>query len=126
MPEQEVIGLATIFKVIIGPLLLGLALAYGIYRYRHGRVGTSERTTPPVLSGALVLALVVGTAIVLAGSFILSQHMDRTAETVGSSTTPKNPGSGVDKSQGKEQQQKREPLQDTNVPPAGPLEKERR
>jgi len=46
MLENQSLGIITILQVVVGPLVLALALAYGVYRYRHGRIGTTREDTP--------------------------------------------------------------------------------
>jgi hypothetical protein len=117
MVENEAIGIATVLKVIIGPLLLALGLAYGIYRYRHGPVGTTTEKTPPAVVGTIAAVLILGVVAMIAGSVMVSRDIDRAGTTTGSSTQPKNPGSNMDRAmpttKGNENSR-----QDTNVPPA--------
>jgi hypothetical protein len=117
MGENEAIGLATILKVIVGPLLLGVGLAYGIYRYRHGPVGTTSRRAPPAVVGTIAVVLILGVIAVIAGSVMVSRDIDRAASTTGSSTRPKEPGSGVDRAI-PTMEGERAPIRNSNAPPA--------
>ncbi|MEA2987384.1 MAG: hypothetical protein QOG83_95 [Alphaproteobacteria bacterium] len=117
MLENEAIGIGTILKVIIGPLLLAAGLAYGMYRYRHGRAGTTRQTTPAYFTGTVIAVLAVGTIFVVGASLMVSRDMDRKAATTGSSTRPYDPGSNVDRAPTGTPRQ--DPLNETNVPPAG-------
>jgi hypothetical protein len=117
MGENEAIGLATILKVIVGPLLLGAGLAYGIYRYRHGPVGTTSRRAPPAVVGTIAVVLILGVIAVIAGSVMVSRDIDRAASTTGSSTRPKEPGSGVDRA-ARTTEGERAPMRDSNAAPA--------
>jgi hypothetical protein len=118
MGENEAIGLATILKVIVGPLLLGVGLAYGVYRYRHGPVGTTRARTPPAVIGTIAAVLILGVIAVIVGSVMVSRDIDRAASTTGSSTRPKEPGSGVDRAPRTMEGQA--PMRDSNAPPAPP------
>src|SRR4051812_39956467 len=57
MGENEAIGLATILKVIVGPLLLGAGLAYGIYRYRQAQWTQRQGVRRPRSWARLLLCL---------------------------------------------------------------------
>jgi hypothetical protein len=96
MIENESLGIATILEVIVGPLVLAMALAYGIYRYRHGPVATTSENTP---KGMLVTGIVLLAAfcmIVIAGSVVITRSINHSAETTGSSTRPADPGAPMD------------------------------
>jgi hypothetical protein len=118
MGENEAMGVAVFLKVVVGPLLLAIGLAYGIYRYRHGRIGSTTEKTPPALVGGLAAVVILGVIAIITGSVMVSRDIDRAATTSGSSTRPKEPGSGVDRAPATKGD--RGSTQDSNVPPAQP------
>jgi ABC-type Fe3+ transport system permease subunit len=92
MLENQSLGLITILQVVVGPLLLALGLAYGVYRSRHGRVGTTRENTPKALVGTAAAGLIAFCIIIVVGSVVLTRSINQTAETTGSSTRPAEPG----------------------------------
>jgi hypothetical protein len=116
MIDNQSLGIATILEVVVGPLVLALALAYGIYRYRHGPVATTRENTR---KGMLVTGMVILVAfcmVDIAGSVIITRGINNSAETTGSSTRPADPGVPMDQVNREERlgNQGRNP---TNVPP---------
>jgi ABC-type Fe3+ transport system permease subunit len=116
MLENESLGIATILQVVVGPLLLALGLAYGIYRSRHGRIGTTRENTPRALVPMAVAGLIAFCIIIVLGSVVLTRSINQTAGTTGSSTRPAEPGSGMDKVNREQSREKQEPI--SSVPPA--------
>jgi H+/Cl- antiporter ClcA len=106
MLEDEPLGIVTILKVVVGPLVLALGLAYGIYRSRHGRVGTTREDTPKPLVPMAVAGLIAFCTIIALGSVVLTRSINQTAE-----------GSGMDKVNREQNREKQEP-NSSNVPPA--------
>ena len=117
MLENESLGLVTILQVVVGPLVLALGLAYGIYRSRHGRVGTTRENMPKAFVPVAVAGLIAFCIIIVLGSVVLTRSINQTAETTGSSTHPAEPGSGMDKVNREQSREKQEP-NNRNVPPA--------
>jgi hypothetical protein len=117
MLENESLGIVTILQVVVGPLVLALGLAYGIYRSRHGRVGTTRENTPKALVPMAVAGLIAFCIIIVLGSVVLTRSINQTAETTGSSTRPAEPGSGMDKVNREQSRETQEP-NNINVPPA--------
>jgi len=117
MLENEPLGIVTILKVVVGPLVLGLGLAYGIYRSRHGRVGTTRENTSKALVPMAVAGLIAFCIIMVLGSVVITRSINQSAETTGSSTRPAEPGSGMDKVNSEKSHEKQE-RNNTNVPPA--------
>jgi predicted PurR-regulated permease PerM len=96
MIENESLGIATLFEVVVGPLVLAMALAYGLYRYRHGSVATTRENTPKGLFVTGVVLLAAFCVIILAGSVVITRSINNSAETTGSSTRPADPGAPMD------------------------------
>jgi hypothetical protein len=117
MLENESLGIITILIVVIGPLVLALGLAYGIYRSRHGRVGTTRENTSKPLVPMAVAGLIAFCIIMVLGSVVITRSINQSAETTGSSARPAEPGSGMDKVNREQSREKQEP-NNTNVPPA--------
>jgi len=117
MIENQSLGIATILEVVVGPLVLALALAYGIYRYRHGSVATTRENTPKGMFVTGMVVLVAFCMVVIAGSVIITRSINNSAETTGSSARPADPGAPMDQVKREERpgNQGRNP---TNVPPA--------
>ncbi len=113
------IGIATALMVIVGPLLLALALAFGMSRYRHGRAGNSFPKTPPLLIGGFVAVLILGGIALVAGSIRVSNEIERSATSTGSSTKPKDPGSNMDRTT-RTNNDGTERSRDSDVPPPQP------
>jgi predicted PurR-regulated permease PerM len=117
MIENESLGIFTILKVVVGPLVLALALAYGIYRSRLGRVGTTRENTPKVFVAMAVASLIAFCIVIVIGSVVITRSINQTAETTGSSTRPAEPGSGMDKVNREQSREMQEP-NGSNVPPS--------
>jgi len=117
MLESESLGIVTILQVVVGPLVLAFGLAYGIYRSRHGRVGTTRENTPKASVAPAVAGLIAFCIIIVLGSVVLTRSINQTAETTGSSTRPAEPGSGMDKVNREQSREKQEP-NNRNGPPA--------
>jgi hypothetical protein len=117
MLENESLGIITILKVVLGPFVLALGLAYGIYRFRHGRVGTTRANTSKAVVPVAVAGLIAFCIILVLGSVVITRSINQSAETTGSSTRPAEPGSGMDKVNRERSREKPEPT-NTNVPPA--------
>jgi hypothetical protein len=117
MLENESLGIITILKVVLGPLVLALGLAYGIYRFRHGRIGTTRENTPRAFVAMAVAGLIAFCIILVLGSVVITRSINQSADTTGSSTRPAEPGSGMDKVN-REQSREKPELNNTNVPPA--------
>jgi hypothetical protein len=96
MIENESLGIATLLEVVVGPLVLAMALAYGLYRYRHGSVATTRQNTPKGMFVTGIVLLTVFCAIIIAGSIVITRSINNSAETVGSSTRPADPGAPMD------------------------------
>jgi predicted PurR-regulated permease PerM len=96
MIENESLGIATLFEVVVGPLVLAMALAYGLYRYRHGSVATTRENSPKGLFVTGVVLLAAFCAIIIAGSIVITRSINNSAETTGSSTRPADPGAPMD------------------------------
>jgi predicted PurR-regulated permease PerM len=96
MIENESLGIATLFEVVVGPLVLAMALAYGLYRYRHGSVATTRENTPKGMFVTGVVLLAAFCVIILAGSVVITRSINNSAETTGSSTRPADPGAPMD------------------------------
>jgi predicted PurR-regulated permease PerM len=92
MIENESLGIATLFEVVVGPLVLAMALAYGLYRYRHGSVATTRENTPKGMFVTGVVLLAAFCVIIIAGSVVITRSINNSAETTGSSTRPADPG----------------------------------
>ena len=97
MVENQSLGIGTFLEIVVGPLLLALALAYGIYRYRHGPTATTREKTPRAMFLAGLGFLVAFCVIVIAGSVVITRSTNNSAETTGSSTRPADPGSPMDR-----------------------------
>jgi multisubunit Na+/H+ antiporter MnhB subunit len=97
MVENQSLGIGTFLEVVVGPLILALALAYGIYRYRRGPTATTNEKTPRVMFLAGIGLLVAFCVIVIAGSVVITHSINKSAETTGSSTRPADPGSPMDR-----------------------------
>jgi hypothetical protein len=97
MIENQSLGIATVLEVVVGPLVLAIALAFAIYRYRHGSIGTTRRTTSRGTTVVVLLALVVFCVTIVAGSGVLTRSIDNTAKTTGSSSRPADPGDPMDR-----------------------------
>jgi hypothetical protein len=119
MGQNAGMDVGEVLRVFIGPLLLAAGLVYGLYRYRHGRVGSAIGQSPPAVTGGLVAFVALGVIAIVTGSVMVSRYIDKAASTTGSSTRPKEPGSGVDRAPPTSKGE-RAPLQDSNVPPAQP------
>jgi hypothetical protein len=91
MLENESLGIVTILKVVVGPLVLALGLAYGIYRSRHGRVGTARENRSKTLVPMAVAGLIAFCIIMVLGSVVITRSINQSAETTGSSTRPVEP-----------------------------------
>src|SRR3954466_6494328 len=88
MIENQSLGIVTFLEVVVGPLVLAMALAFAIYRYRRGPIGTTRTTTPRGLTVVALLALVAFCVIIVVGSGVLTRSIDNSAKTTGSSTRP--------------------------------------
>jgi hypothetical protein len=97
MIENHALGIGTFLEVVVGPLVLAMALAFAIYRYRHGPIGTTSRTTPRGITVAVLLALFAFCVIIVVGSGVLTRGIENTAKTTGSSTRPADPGGPMDR-----------------------------
>jgi predicted PurR-regulated permease PerM len=117
MLENQSLGIITILQVVVGPLVLALALAYGVYRYRHGRIGTTREDTPKALVATAVAGMIAFCIIIVIGSVVITRSINQTAETTGSSTRPAEPGSAMDKVNREQSRETQEP-NNRNVPPA--------
>jgi hypothetical protein len=97
MIENVSLGIATFLEVVVGPLVLAIALAYGLYRYRHGSVATTRENTPRgiFITGIVLLAAFCVTIII--GSIVITRGINNSAETTGSSTRPADPGAPMDR-----------------------------
>ena len=115
MLENQSLDIVTILQVVVGPLLLALGLAYGIYRSRHGRVGTTRENTPKALFATAVAGLIAFCIIIVVGSVVLTWSINQSAEPTGSSTRPAEPGSAMDKVNREQSREKQEP-NNGNVP----------
>src|SRR4051812_41243477 len=91
MADHEAIGIATFLKVVIGPILLGIGLAYGIYRSKHGPIGKPGKTTSPYLSTPALILLAAGTALIFAAGLTVDFDMKKKAEQTGSATQANAP-----------------------------------
>jgi ABC-type Fe3+ transport system permease subunit len=109
MLENESLGIATILQVVVGPLVLALGLAYGIYRSRHGRVGTTRENTPKAVVPMAVAGLIAFCIIIVLGSVVLTRSINQSAETTGTSTRPAEPGAAMDKVNREQRRDKQEP-----------------
>jgi predicted PurR-regulated permease PerM len=96
MIENESLGITTLFEVVVGPLVLAMALAYGLYRYRHGSVATTRENTPKGMFVTGVVLLAAFCVIIIAGSIVITRSINNSAETTGSSTRPADPGAPMD------------------------------
>ena len=117
MIENGSLGIATFLEVVAGPLVLALALAYGLYRYRHGSVATTRENTPKGMFATGVVLLVAFCVTIIAGSIVITRSINNSAETTGSSTRPADPGAPMDRVN-REQSPGKEAPNATNVPPA--------
>src|SRR3954452_5356027 len=97
MVENQSLGVATLLEVAIGPLVLAIALAYGIYRYRHGPTATTQENTPRAIFLTGMVLLVTFCIIVITGSVLLTRGINNSADTTGSSTRPADPGAPMDR-----------------------------
>jgi predicted PurR-regulated permease PerM len=113
MIENESLGIVTLLEVVVGPLILAMALAYGLYRYRRGSVATTRENTPKAMFVTGVVLLAAFSVIVIAGSIIITRSINNSAETTGSSTRPADPGSPMD-----QVNRERSPGNRTNAPQA--------
>jgi hypothetical protein len=117
MIENQSLGIATILEVVVGPLVLAMALAYGIYRYRHGSVATTRENTPKGMFVAGIAVLAAFCMVVIGGSTVITRGINNSAETTGSSTRPADPGVPMDQANRERSPDKQAP-NTTNVPPA--------
>jgi len=117
MIENQSLSIATILEIVVGPLVLAMALAYGIYRYRHGPVVTTRRDTPKGMFVAGIAILAVFCMVIIAGSIVITRSINNSAETTGSSTRPADPGAPMDQVNRSQSSGKQAP-NTTNVPPA--------
>jgi predicted PurR-regulated permease PerM len=117
MLENQSLGIVTILQVVVGPLVLALALAYGVYRYRHGRIGTTREDAPKALVATAVAGMIAFCIVIVIGSVVIIRSINQTAETTGSSTRPAQPGPAMDKVNREQNRETREP-NNRNVPPA--------
>jgi predicted PurR-regulated permease PerM len=92
MIENESLGIGTFLEVIVGPLILAVALAYGLYRYRRGPVATTRESTPKGMFVAAIIFLAGFCVMIIAGSIVITRSINSSAETTGSSTQPADPG----------------------------------
>jgi len=68
----------------------------------------------------LMVSLAIVLAVLVTGSVFVTRSMNRVTETTGASSTRVDPGSNMDKvNRDKTGTQRREPLDDNNVPPSG-------
>jgi hypothetical protein len=74
-----------------------MALAFAIYRYRHGPIGTTRRTTSRGMTVVVLLALVAFCVTIVVGSGVLTRSIDNSAKTTGSSSRPADPGDPMDR-----------------------------
>jgi predicted PurR-regulated permease PerM len=109
------VGIATILEVIVGPLVLAMALAYGIYRYRH--VATTRKKIPQGMLVTGIVLLAIFCIIVIAGSVVITRGINHSAETTGSSTRPADPGAPMDQVN-REQSRGKQAPNTTKVSPA--------
>jgi predicted PurR-regulated permease PerM len=113
MIENESLGIVTFLEVVVGPLVLAIALAYGLYRYRHGSVATTRENTPKGMFVTGIVLLAAFCVIIIGGSIVITRSINNSAETTGSSTRPADPGAPMDQVNRDQAPGKR-----TNTPPA--------
>src|SRR3979409_2565365 len=113
MIENESLGIATLFEVVVGPLVLATALAYGLYRYRHGSVATTRENTPKGMFVTGIVLLAAFCVIIIAGSIVITRSINNSAETTGSPTRSADPGAPTDQINREQSPSKR-----TNAPQA--------
>jgi len=62
------------------PTSARFGLAYGMYRSRHGRVGTTLQNTPKSLVATTVAGLIAFCIIILLGGLLLTRSINQSAD----------------------------------------------